>query len=747
MSNQTMSNVIAINKEEIIENNPKNLNESLSSIKIKNLLKNLLKKSLDNPLLKLESKMKNCFSDIKIISKNFKEDLKILNKISKNVDESLKQKEKSSKIKNKSNKKEPILKTAKHRQRNPQLHILTNTFSSNNMPFTKKSQNKDRINDNNIKYNTQNNFYNLYKEKKPLSKCSKSINKTLSFNNNTNPDENINIGTELENDNKILGYKNKLKLFISGSNSITNKQLTSSITGSNSYINYTTANLTVKNKNMENLSFNRNTNFIKVENLTQEKAGFNSSSKYLGLGSDLFNIEEKIEKTHYNRKNKFKEKENPLHFIKIKDNKKKNISEQKDPKLSVANIIKLVDDVNQNINRILTGSQTSIGRKNKSNNSVFNNFSTERIERNNKLNNIKEEIKHNISHKNGNCYSIDDAKKLLYNNKSKEMQKNFENLISLQDKPKFSELNIKKVENNNNVTKNKKYIKPRIVYHLKSTNTETITKINKNEIIEKNQNDQNTAIPKTIIKINYLEILNQNKKKNLNLIINYLNMEDKLKFFSLNKALLIERFTYLNNRKKSIELILNLKKIESISFKKNGFFKKIKEDKKELQISNEAIKRLKHLNNEQNLSFFKSNNTSISKVIIMIFKILFIFIGKNNLVEIKSDKIFWKKCCNYLLSNSNLGNLILSKIQSFKYENKNIILIEEIIMGNKDNFVNGNYCKLNKMTSFIVPVLTEIIEYCGIIMNYKKTSVAKSLNNIKNIQMLIDKLNGILKKE
>ena len=131
----------------------------------------------------------------------------------------------------------------------------------------------------------------------------------------------------------------------------------------------------------------------------------------------------------------------------------------------------------------------------------------------------------------------------------------------------------------------------------------------------------------------------------------------------------------------------------------------------------------------------------------MIFKILLIFIGKNNLVEIKSDKIFWKKCCNYLLSNSNLGNLILSKIQSFKYENKNIVLIEEIIMGNKDNFVNGNYCKLNKMTSFIVPVLTEIIEYCGIIMNYKKTSVAKSLNNIKNIQMLIDKLNGILKKE
>ena len=160
---------------------------------------------------------------IKIISKNFKEDLKILNKISKNVDESLKQKEKSLKIKNKSNKKEPILKTAKHRQRNPQLHILTNTFSSNNMPFTKKSQNKDRINDNNIKYNTQNNFYNLYKEKKPLSKCSKSINKTLSFNNNTNPDENINIGTELENDNKILGYKNKLKLFISGSNSKTKK--------------------------------------------------------------------------------------------------------------------------------------------------------------------------------------------------------------------------------------------------------------------------------------------------------------------------------------------------------------------------------------------------------------------------------------------------------------------------------------------------------------------------------------------
>ena len=73
--------------------------------------------------------------------------------------------------------------------------------------------------------------------------------------------------------------------------------------------------------------------------------------------------------------------------------------------------------------------------------------------------------------------------------------------------------------------------------------------------------------------------------------------------------------------------------------------------------------------------------------------------------------------------------------------------IKILFLLKKDNFVNGNYCKLNKMTSFIVPVLTEIIEYCGIIMNYKKTSVVKSLNNIKNIQMLIDKLNGILKKE
>ena len=65
MSNQTTNKEIVINKKEIIENNERLLKESLSSINMKILLKNLLKKSLENSLIKLESKMKVCFSDIK----------------------------------------------------------------------------------------------------------------------------------------------------------------------------------------------------------------------------------------------------------------------------------------------------------------------------------------------------------------------------------------------------------------------------------------------------------------------------------------------------------------------------------------------------------------------------------------------------------------------------------------------------------------------------------------------------------
>ena len=744
MSNQTLSKENIISKEETIEDNSKSLNESISSINTKNLLKNLLKKSLENSLLKLESKMKDCFSDIKIISKNFKEDIKLLNKLSKSVEESLKQREKQSKYRNYNKKKEIVLKS-KLKPKN-QFHILVNTLSSNNMS-SKKIRNKE-FNDEYIKSYTQNNFYNIGKDKKPIKKINKSVNKTLILNNNNkNTDENLNIFSEIENNNRMSSYKNKLKLFISGSNSLANKQLTSSCEDNNSYLNHTTTNLNIKNKNIENLSFNqnRNTNLIKGDNLTNEKIGTVSSSKYLGLGTNLFNIEEKIEKTHY-RKNKFKEKENQLHYIKIKDKKKINVSEKKDSKLAVVNIIKLVDDVNQNIKKILTGSQTAINRRNHSNNNVFNNISIERIKRNIELENSKEEKKHNISNNNNrNNYSIDDDKKSFNNNKSKELQKNFLNLISMKDKPKFNDFTNKKIKNNFNTTKNKKSVKPKIIFTGKNVLTEVITKVNNKEVAEKNQNVQSIVAPKIIIKLNYLEILTQNKNKNLNLVIEYLNMEDILNFFSSNKALLVERFSYLINKKKSIELILNLKEIESISYKKNGFHKKIKENKKEIQISNEAIKRLKQLNNEQNLNYFKSNNTNISKEIIMIFKILLIFLGKNDLIEIKSDEIFWKKCCNYLLSNSNLGNFILSKIQSFKYEYKNIIHIEEIILGNKDNFISGNYCKLNKMTSFIVPLLTEVIEYCGIIINLKKTSVSKSLDNTKNIQISIDKLNEILK--
>lgn len=152
--------------------------------------------------------------------------------------------------------------------------------------------------------------------------------------------------------------------------------------------------------------------------------------------------------------------------------------------------------------------------------------------------------------------------------------------------------------------------------------------------------------------ISFLNLIKSDNKI-IDNILQYLSLEDKIYFLSVNKYLLKKKITLLFNKKEALILILQLKKNETIEDKikklKNNNTKESSNLNQEFKLSKETLKYLKQLNEKQNINFFIENKIDKNKVteINIIYKILLLLLGEKKLVEISDDNIFGKNVANF----------------------------------------------------------------------------------------------------
>ena len=857
------------NNEELknINNEKENNQLNETQIKVKNILKKLLQDALGSPLLKLEKKSSEEFSNIKIISKNFDEFSKKIHFFGIKVEEAIKKKEKDKERTKKINSKND----RKFRNNN----ISKRTLSSNNVKktFNSKSHKTITTEEEVEKSDTSKNLF--FADRGKAARSNKLQLRTIS---NFKSVQNKEKPQEKEKETKLENNKNQKKQKINEATNLKkyktalNKNIIKKgiINQNDSFVISNMNKISIK-KNERHLLNNsaRDSKLLKGVNYSYDRSN----------GNTLSDIEEKIEKKNNNNniinasitsKNKFKEKEKeekkPIIINKFKlDNKnenkpkdinninnkmkitndeninninnindnskqdtiiedinnnmsidheiqrsktnnfntnssKKNISNDKKEiqLLSVKNIVKLVDDVNQSINKILLdGSQPQFQRRYSIRESSRSFVTNKNIEIKEFLNKSPEKVieeKENIKSYNDTQDSNTNKTKNL-NMKCKinyNVFSNENNVRKINKKIKNNNNNNLNNKNNNNNNNNninssinkgntarEKEIKNYNSYRNKKTIKKIMLKSDKNKIEEDEKNNTsniNNPISPIMIKerkikkgfeiikkvskvskvsnISFINILKDHPKI-LSKILQYLSFPTRIYFLSISKCLSQERTSLLSNKKEELILILQLKENETIEDKiktlKNSCSGKDKSlNDKEFKLSKNTIKNLKKLNENQYIKLFKENQINNNKIteINIIYRILLLLLGEKTIAEISDDNNFWKNACKYFLdkmTKEKIGNFIIDKSKNFCFDHHKINSIEFILIGNKNNITNGYYEKLCKTTGLIIPLIKEALDFCGVIAIDTKTRANRLLDNLQYNQKLIYKLNNIIK--
>ena len=247
---------------------------------------------------------------------------------------------------------------------------------------------------------------------------------------------------------------------------------------------------------------------------------------------------------------------------------------------------------------------------------------------------------------------------------------------------------------------------------------------NSNSSTEKNKEKTYKAANKEIILKfgNYINSSDGNKI--VVSIASFLDRKTKYNFFSCSKQLINNLIHELNNIYNNILAMNKIKSIDLIEEEINNINNKFKDkDLDSFKLSKGSLKALEILNDENYNNIFQMEELSPPlDEIILIYRIFFQLINKEEFTEILSDKKFWKEARNYFLENSNgkIGSFINELISEFDFNKENIYKLKNLSNGKEDKLKPKFYENICKTTGLVTFVIKEAFEYCGIIFNEKK---------------------------
>ena len=173
------------------------------------------------------------------------------------------------------------------------------------------------------------------------------------------------------------------------------------------------------------------------------------------------------------------------------------------------------------------------------------------------------------------------------------------------------------------------------------------------------------------------------------------------------------------NKKETIDSLND--EINNIKNKYKG--EDFESTKYSFKLSKGSIKAIELLDNENYNDIFKTEELKPPlDNIILIYRIYFQLINKEELTEIVSNKIFWENTRNYFLENSGgkIGSFIKEYISEFDFTNRNIYILKKLIKGNESKLKPINIENICKTTGLLAFIMKDALEYCGVIFNEKK---------------------------
>ena len=255
------------------------------------------------------------------------------------------------------------------------------------------------------------------------------------------------------------------------------------------------------------------------------------------------------------------------------------------------------------------------------------------------------------------------------------------------------------------------------------------------------------------------EFINSSDGNEITLLIcSFLDKNSKISFLSCSKCLLNQLSYVLDD---IYHKILNLHKIDYTNsiedqiknIKSQYTQEEIDSQNNEFSLSQSSIKALKLLNDNSYNAIFRTKKLEPPlNEILLIYRLFFQLIEKEELVNIESDKKFWHKARNYILSNNNdeTGSFFEKCIPEFDFSPKNIFKIKKLINGKEDKLKPLIYENICKTTGLVIFIIKDSLEYCGIILNNKKTKPKVLINyleylkgNLNKTKEYIDKLKYI----
>ena len=329
-------------------------------------------------------------------------------------------------------------------------------------------------------------------------------------------------------------------------------------------------------------------------------------------------------------------------------------------------------------------------------------------------------------------------------------------IINFREK-KFMENDISPSSRNKKITKTpEKYkVQNEILKHernLKSLCESMLIDVNKDELLVNEK-----IIPEFFIKTEVKKtkiLLEENFKKCIPYFLQFLTFGELFQLIRTKKEIL--KFTInilINQIKKSMD------SINTILRNNNNKAIVIQKKIKPFEFNQNALKAISLLNSISKINFVKSiKDCNNIKIIILIFDLYFISIGKKNILNnLNSDnnkKIDY--ICNYFKNNKSklLGNIIENDLKSKKFDDLIINYLYEYSKEYIDIINPTYYKKINKDIAIFVFIIKNILDFIGISdintklysknNDIKIVSIHKARLNADNI--FLDKLSQILNK-
>ena len=233
-------------------------------------------------------------------------------------------------------------------------------------------------------------------------------------------------------------------------------------------------------------------------------------------------------------------------------------------------------------------------------------------------------------------------------------------------------------------------------------------------------------------------------------VLDFLTLNEKIAFTGVHRGFKAERAYLFNMKREEVISSLELKDKETIEERINKLKSKYGDNISELtkpfaefSPSKASSKTVVLLNNDLYSKLFKIPvlDDNLNDIYI-IYRLLFVLFGEHEIADTMDDRLFWIRCTEYLITKSNgkIGTFILEKSKNFNFSHQSIYLMNRLLVGIKPKFIPNTFTKVSGTTGLLFFLIKDCLEYCGVLINDKKTQPSRIYDNLNYYKNIIDSL-------